>query len=108
MTVCLKAALLALTGALSIPTAALLFPDCPSTPRDRALGSRCPGSTQYPAGKWAQSHSLQRGHLVLFMILKHVAGGSDTLRPPGTAAEQIIAWNLFWVRYFLSVVKGLN
>lgn len=63
--VCLKAGLLALTGALGFlraaPSAqgpALLFPDCPSTPRARPLGSRCPGSTQYPAGKWAQSHSI--------------------------------------------------
>lgn len=111
MAVCLQAGLLALTGALAFPTAAhsaqgpaLLFPDCPSPPR-------CPGSTQYPLGSGHSPKAficLQRGHLVLFMIVKHVAGGSDSLRPPSTAAEQITAWNLFWVRYFLSIVKGLN
>lgn len=65
MAVCLKAGVLDLTGALAFPTAArsaqrpvLPFPDCPSTPRARPLGSRCPGSTQYPAGKGAQSQSI--------------------------------------------------
>lgn len=113
---CLKAGLLALTG---------LWP-CPQQlplPRDQLCSSQIIPASQEP-GPWAKGaqdqpsipwemgtipqHSSSVRAFGFIYDCKHVAGGSDPLRPPGTAAEQIIAWNLFWVRYFLSVVLGLN
>lgn len=52
---------------------------------------------------------LQRRHCFSFMSVNHVARWFwFLLKPPGPAVVQIIAWNLFQVRYFLSVSNGLN
>lgn len=76
-----------------------------------APGAQNPASTCLGNGHSSSSafFCLQRRSCFLFTSVKLVSGRLwCCLRPPGTAAVQIIAWNLFWVRYFLSVSKGFN